>query len=467
MSLDRKKNVDKNVFADKISHLAKDQSLVCFTDNLSSSIFDIFKEDNSNSGGICLAEQSNCLTSTSSIVDPFENEIQLGYKSQSLPYIKQNGSTQSRKKTTEASPLFDPMQLKMQKELSQLQEKLAISEEKQAQLLLANSNLEEQCQMLNLKCSEIMKELQHKKTELNMLISNKNKEILLKDEQISQLKKKMSDLFNNLDDKSSKKEKTSEQRQNYEQGTLKELTELRDKCQYLQNALWQHGQCKIVLENELHNLKLHVNSSRETSYVKEANNGNKNDIDLLRQQLDIYAEDFKAEKAEKEKLLAENQSLRKQLVVLNEEKEPLMRQLQYYEEDFRKERDKRIELLRKNNMSSESSAQSSFSLCPSYSDGEAQRKWKEYCCLVVEKENLTDRINELENQGITRYNGRVSDQNSNYSNTSFRSKTPNHPQQKLFQRSPDQYYRPDDWPNNVFGNRMGSESSFDAHHYYP
>lgn len=337
---------------------------------------------------------------------------------------------------------------------------------------MANSNLEEQCKMLNLKCSEVMKEMQQKKAELNIIISNKNKEITLKDEQISQLKKKMSDLFNNLDDKSgssSKKEKTSEQRQNYEQVMLKELTDLREKCQYLQNALWQHGQCKIVLENELHNLKLHVNSSREISSVKEANNGNKNDIDLLRQQLDIYADDFKAEKAEKEKLLSENQSLKKQVALLNEEKEPLMRQLQYYEEDFRKERDKRIELLRKNNLvsSENSSAQSSFSLYPSYSEGEAQRKWKEYCCLVVEKENLTDRINELENQGITRYNGKISDQNSNYSNASFRSKTQNHPQQKLFQRSPDQYYRPDDWPNNVFGNRMGSESSFDAHHYYP
>lgn len=50
-------------------------------------------------------------------------------------------------------------------------------------------------------------------------------------------------------------------------------------------------------------------------------------MELLKQQLQVYAEDFNAEKEDKQKIIEENEELKKKFTRFTEEKEHLLRQV--------------------------------------------------------------------------------------------------------------------------------------------
>jgi len=406
---------------------------------------------------------------------------------------KQHTVHRKKKASIEAYP--DPMLFKQLLQENQLlKERIANEEMNKKEIVAINHSWDEQYNILKDKFITLQQEYINIKSSLTNDQSGLQKHIADKDAEITRLKRKIEQMFNDKfdnDDASSlgdldeqvneasiNKDVQKNNKEPYpdkmlddnarmesllvegrteremlhkrEQSALVAAKEMEMRCMYLQNALQHESQQRSILQSELQRLTLLIeknysmgsnnipsspngsfgNGMNSNSNPLENHNNNadiRNQMELLKQQLNLYKEDFNMEKCEKEKLLNENEQIRIKLNEMREEREHLLKQLQIYEEDFYRERQKRIQLMRKSSnctptgMLSTSpgpslNQASMLSASPSHNGSaipthglpeqeDPQTKYKEYCSLIVEREQLADRINELENQGISRYNG--------------------------------------------------------------
>ena len=378
------------------------------------------------------------------------------------------GSPTRRKKTSEASPLILADDLNSQLrignnegDLGRLQaENKALKgiikqlEDEKKKIVDINHSWDEQYQKLSIQMKEIL--------------SAKEKELSIKQEEISRLQKKIETLiseytegsnFSNMtlsnksdsnDDYSNKgiphdsdvpnndyiasmkqlivdlKEENKALKR-VEQMHQQQIKETHIRYQWYEQRIQQDGSTKTFLEQEVHKLSKEVHrlstwigrkyevdpmniiDGRMTgSKPIPATNVDNQECELLKQQLQVYKEDFGQEKQEKEKLKLENNQLLTEIQDWKEKCAHFLHQLKNYEDDFRRERDKRIELMKKQLPSRSGTP-------PSRIVDDGLLKWKEYCRLVVEKDNLDDRIKDLEDEGVTAYQGR---QTPVYSQTS-------------------------------------------------
>lgn len=400
-----------------------------------------------------------------------DGDAHMLHKASSVPHLHSPNSkllkpnqtsSPRRKKTSEANGIPDPVMFNdLLHENQMLKDKIAKDEEGRKKIVSINHAWDAQYNLLTQKYTALEGEAAQAQVEQNAVIVNKDKEIAARDKKIARLTKKIEVFINGCDDKDDKPlweqvdeneggassavedtKKTKEVRKDEFSESLilmeqilaqekedkkmavHQAKDLKRRCQYLENALHQQTKQSLYLQTELQRLtgviekshenkkkhSTHESSPRMTSTNTDFEGDELKEVELLKQQLQVYAEDFNAEKEDKQKIIEENEELKKKFTRFTEEKEHLLRQLQIYEEDFYREREKRINLMRRNGNSTpvreEYPTPRHQTPLSSQPEDDPQQRWKEYCCLVVEKEQLSDRITELESQGVTRYNGR-------------------------------------------------------------
>lgn len=417
-----------------------DQSLpssneICFKKDLAESMSNLeiqtpkFKSSNSLDGDTILDSKT-----------PFEkmhNECVSLQKAQSVPHLTNEtanslirfGSTTQRKKTSEASSIPESLlHAKLVQENQSLKEKVTRLEEEKTELVKINNIWNTDYTSLKQRLSCYEKENSCLKEDLNnrdkhikkltkklevMFVANSEEKSLwdqLKsgDDEDNDVRKdtpthKQDDLMplpNNMiggcvgsggGGFSAMHQFPDYQQKNQElqhQNNLlqKRLFDAQEQCNFFDKQLRQTEYEIQRMSAEKLNPLQKSDKQLSTTSLSPSSIDAIGEVEILRHQLKVYAEDFRIETEEKKKLLSENIQLKKALSELNNEQEHLRTQLKIYEDDFHNERDKRVKLM--NMIQSQNDQQQS------------RREWQEYYQLMQEKDRINDRIKKMENHGV-------------------------------------------------------------------
>lgn len=280
-------------------------------------------------------------------------------KASSVPALH----SQKRIKTSDAGPVLDPIMLgNLMQENQLLKENLLKLKDKNLEIISINHDWDVSYNNLLQQHRELEKQFQ-------MTCENLKNELLKRDEEKERLKTKLEQFINegSLDEKTlliEEKEEKSKILQR-EQAALQTVKEYQMKFQQFQHVIRQSNEQKNHMERELQRLTMCLENQQQPqknfagardspTNLQHPNFDKSNEVELLQQQLQMYVEDFDAEKNEKKRILKENEEIKQRLTVIRDDNEHLRRQLQLYERDFSREREKRIQLMRKSNHMSRS-----------------------------------------------------------------------------------------------------------------
>eukprot|EP00794_Sanderia_malayensis_P011897 gene11897-13131_t len=211
-----------------------------------------------------------------------------------------------------------------------------------------------------------------------------------------------------------------------EQALGEECQMLKDAVEVLERQLHKLSSRNKMLETELQRLASLVENfaagkqeSVQSGYVpaslltNEGSTGvrqqhslvSAEEIEVLKQQISIYTEDFNSEKEEKEKLQTENKRLKERLHNSERETEEWKRQMQIIESDFRLEREERLNLEKAKQqadpfLAGRDELAAHVWGAPSQPGPDLFRQYHEYCRLIIAKDKMNKRIAELEQRGV-------------------------------------------------------------------
>lgn len=334
----------------------------------------------------------------------FDKSIQMrNIGSKSLPQLKKSLSLPEiyseswrSMEVTEEYPNV-PKFLSTMKENQILRENLMKLKTKNSEIIAINHDWDKSYISLIQQHAELQKQFQKHTEQFTM-------EVTKKEEEKNRLKMKLERFFNegSLDEKNLLADEKEEKNKilKREQAAIQTAKDFQFKCQHLDHLLRHTNQQKINLEREVQRLSQCVETQQPQSIGNKGDSFglcmDKNEIDLLRQQLQTYVEDFNAEKNEKQRLLQENSDLKIELAAKMDENQHLKTQLEIYEKDFARQREKRIQELRKSNQISGSFLSPKFD---NNTTGEDEVQSSEYNVMNIEKDML-NRVGSLETRTV-------------------------------------------------------------------
>eukprot|EP00112_Aurelia_sp_Birch-Aquarium-sp1_P016620 Seg3785.1 transcript_id=Seg3785.1/GoldUCD/mRNA.D3Y31 product="TNFAIP3-interacting protein 1" protein_id=Seg3785.1/GoldUCD/D3Y31 len=225
-----------------------------------------------------------------------------------------------------------------------------------------------------------------------------------------------------------------------EETAMQECRMLQDAVEVLENESKSLSNRNKMLEGEvrrLANLIEHSQTDRRTGESRSSPpsllfEGNQDlrrqssiisteQIEVLKQQIAIYAEDFKSENLEKEKLAEEVKRLKSRLRQAERDAEESKRQMKIFENDYILEKEQKQLQMRPPRDGYV--GQQDIVEPPEYTPQdrtectpEQLREYQEYCQLVYENNKMTERIARLKDHGVDRIGAM---RNGRYFNTGF------------------------------------------------